>query len=234
MPGRRRGWAEEEARAADETLLVERLARLGNSSGVSVHENRTVLVSVTNAGVLRVHRGFAYASDRVLRGVLAFVDKATSSRERRMAERRIRDFSVDEYVRPTRRPRTRVRLRPGDRQLIARLQQLHQRLNEERFGGALAPIKFRVSHKMRRRLGELAVDPDTHRAAEIAISVRHLRRDGWDEVEHTMLHEMVHQWQAEAGLDIDHGPMFRRKAVEVGVLPRADRLVGADAAACIN
>ncbi len=110
---------------------------------------------------------------------------------------------------------------------------MHERFNAERFGGALSPIKFRISHKMRRRLGELAVDPDTH-ATEIAISVRHLRRDGRGEIEHTVLHEMVHQWQSESGLAIDHGPTFRRKAVEVGVVPRADRLVGTEAAVCTN
>ena len=27
-----------------------------------------------------------------------------------------------------------------------------------------------------------------------------------------MLHEMVHQWQAETGLPVDHGPLFREKA----------------------
>ena len=41
-----------------------------------------------------------------------------------------------------------------------------------------------------------------------------------------MLHEMVHQWQAENGCAIDHGPTFREKAREVGVLPRAKRGVG--------
>jgi hypothetical protein len=38
-----------------------------------------------------------------------------------------------------------------------------------------------------------------------------------------MLHEMVHQWQAETGLKVDHGPTFREKARDVGVLPRARR-----------
>jgi hypothetical protein len=32
-----------------------------------------------------------------------------------------------------------------------------------------------------------------------------------------LLHEMVHQWQAENGLPVDHGAVFRRKAQEVGV-----------------
>jgi hypothetical protein len=40
-----------------------------------------------------------------------------------------------------------------------------------------------------------------------------------------MLHEMVHQWQAESGLRIDHGRTFRRKAREVGVIPAAKRTV---------
>jgi hypothetical protein len=42
-------------------------------------------------------------------------------------------------------------------------------------------------------------------------------------VEHTLLHEMVHQWQAETGVPVDHGPTFRRKARQVGVLPGAKR-----------
>jgi hypothetical protein len=41
-----------------------------------------------------------------------------------------------------------------------------------------------------------------------------------------LLHEMVHQWQAENGLPVDHGAVFRRKAQEVGVLPGARRTVG--------
>jgi FixJ family two-component response regulator len=61
---------------------------------------------------------------------------------------------------------------------------------------------------------------------EIGISRRHLARHSWSEVEHTMLHEMVHQWQAENGYPVDHGPVFRAKAREVGVLPAARRNLG--------
>jgi hypothetical protein len=42
-------------------------------------------------------------------------------------------------------------------------------------------------------------------------------------VEHTMLHEMVHQWQAESGLPVDHGAAFRQKAAELGIQPHASR-----------
>ena len=48
-----------------------------------------------------------------------------------------------------------------------------------------------------------------------------------------MLHEMVHQWQAETGLAVDHGRTFRRKAREArhrAAGPAAPR-PGADEAA---
>jgi hypothetical protein len=86
---------------------------------------------------------------------------------------------------------------------------------------------------MKRRLGELAVDRSTGKAAEIALSRRHVARHPWAEVEHTMLHEMVHQWQAESGSPVDHGPRFRRKARELGVLPQAKRRVTATGTAAL-
>jgi hypothetical protein len=36
---------------------------------------------------------------------------------------------------------------------------------------------------------------------------------------------MVHQWQDEAGFDVDHGAVFRRKARAVGALPVATRVL---------
>jgi SprT-like family len=118
------------------------------------------------------------------------------------------------------------RPQPGDLLLLHRMGQLHQRLNQEHFEGELGSLPLRISGRMRRRLGQLSVDLRTRRPIEIAISRHHLLRHAWAEVEHTMLHEMVHQWQAESGLRVDHGPMFRAKAMVVGVLPRAQRGVG--------
>lgn len=223
----RRSAAELEARQADEALLVRRLEVLGlrGFRVVQVHENRSVLVSVAKRGVLRVHRGYAYASDRVLRAVLAFADPRSKSVERRRAEAEVVAFPVDEFVKPAHRRRRVERLHPGDRDLVRELQRRHQRLNRRYFDGRLAPIRFRLSNRMRTRLGELTVDPRKHRPTEIAISRQHIERDGWDEVEHTLLHEMVHQWQVESGLEVDHGETFRRKAVEVGVVPGARRAV---------
>jgi len=110
--------------------------------------------------------------------------------------------------------------------LLHRLEQLHGRLNSEHFAGALSTLPIRVSGRMRTRLGELSVDLPSGRPIEIALSRRHIVRHPWAEVEHTMLHEMVHQWQAESGIRVDHGPTFRRKAREVGVLAHAKRAVG--------
>jgi hypothetical protein len=104
---------------------------------------------------------------------------------------------------------------------------LHGELNQRHFGGALAEIPIRISSRMKRRLGELTVDTRSGQASEIALSRRHITRHPWAEVEHTMLHEMVHQWQAENGFPVDHRAGFRRKAREVGVLAAAKRRVSA-------
>jgi hypothetical protein len=182
------------------------------------------LVSFTDHGGLRIHRGYAYASDRTLRAVLAFVS-STRRPLRKRAEREVIAFPVDEYVRQRPRRRRRPRLQPGDRKLLAYLNELHQRLNEMHFGGKLAPVEFRISDRMRTRLGEISVVAETGQLIEISISRLHLLHEGWDEVRHTVLHEMIHQWQAESGLEPDHGPVFRRKAQEIGVLPRSHRTV---------
>ena len=75
---------------------------------------------------------------------------------------------------------------------------------------------------MRSRLGHYTCAAHGE-PAEIALSWRHIRRDGWEEARHTLLHEMVHQWQDEGGHAIDHGAKFRAKAREVGVAPFARR-----------
>ncbi len=221
----RRKWVEREARAADEVLLVQRLGRLGLHRTVEVHENSTVLVSLTERGVLRIHRGYAYGSDRILQAILVFVSPTSRRANRKRAERQIVAFPLEEYVKPVVRPRRRRRPRRGDRKLLAELERLHQRLNRRHFGGKLSRIRLRVSDRMRTRLGELAVDAHTHEVGAITISRRHVERDGWEEVEDTVLHEMIHQWQAECRFAIDHGATFRKKATEVGIVPRADRFV---------
>ena len=204
--------------------LADRLATLGlrEIDRVVVHANRTVMLSFSKR-VLRIHRGYAYASDRVLQAVVRFLNPRVPKALRRAAEREFLAFPVEAHAPPRPRPCARERARPGDLVLLHRLAQVHQQLNVRHFGGSLGEVPIRLSSRMRTRLGELAVEIRSGKPLEITISRRHLARHPWSEIEHTMLHEMVHQWQAESGLRIDHGRTFRQKAREVGVLAAAKR-----------
>ena len=208
-------------------LLAHRLTLLGlrDIHSLHTHTNRTVMVSLTASRVLRLHRGYASAPDRVLRAIVRFLDPRVPRAARRWAEREFLAFPVEEYAPPPSRSERRDRPRPGDLALLQRLASLHERFNADHFGGALGVIPIRLSGRMRTRLGEVVVDVRSGRASEIAISRRHVLRHAWAEVEHTMLHEMVHQWQAETGLAVNHGRSFRRKAVELGIEPQARRLL---------
>ena len=214
-----------------DVMLAQRLTALGLRAvaDIRTHTNRAVMVSLTARRVLRVHRGYAFASDHVLAAIIRFLDPRCSRAERRGAEQVFLAFPVEMYVPKSARSRAAERPRPGDLALLHRLSEVHRRFNAEHFAGALGDIPIRLSSRMRVRLGEVSVDLRTGRPIEIAISRLHAVRHGWDEVEHTMLHEMVHQWQAESGLSVDHGPTFRAKAREVGVLPAARRPVAAGA-----
>jgi hypothetical protein len=196
-----------------------------------VHENRTVLVSTGRAGQLRIHRGYAYSSDRILKAIIRFVNAKNRS-ARSDAEREIHSFPIDAQLAP-KRVRRKRRTSRRDRELLGDLERLHFRLNTQLFGGVLSKVPFRLSSRMRTRLGEVTVDPRSPRLLEISISRRHWERDGPTEVEKTLLHEMVHQWQAESGLKVDHGASFKKKAREVGVAPLARRAVERVAAATV-
>jgi hypothetical protein len=209
--------------------LSARLSLLGirGVARIVTHTNRIVMVSLGARGVLRLHRGYAHAPDRVLRAIVRFLDPRLPRAMRRMAERELLDFPVERHAPAPPGPSRRERPRPGDLLLLHRLSQAHERFNGEHFDGALGSLPIRLSSRMRTRLGELSVDVRTGRPMEIAISRRHIARHAWAEVEHTLLHEMVHQWQAETGIPVDHGPTFRHKARQVGVLPGAKRSLGA-------
>lgn len=211
-----------------EELLARRLGLLGlrDVERILTHTNRTVMVSLSARRVLRLHRGYGAAPDRVLRAIVRFLNPRIPRPLRRLAEREFLAFPVEHHAPPPAALPRCDRPQPGDLLLLHRLQQLHRRFNEAHFGGTLGALPLRISGRMRTRLGELSVDLRTGRPIEIAISRRHLTWHPWSEVEHTMLHEMVHQWQAESGLRVDHGSTFRKRARMVGVLPRARRGVG--------
>lgn len=200
--------------------MLARLRRLGlrRIERLTLTSNRSVYVSFKGTE-LRVQQAFVGAPDELLRAIVVFV--CGRGVERRIARRQILTWPI-----PGREPRPRrsERLHPDDRPLVDRLTAQHRRLNEERFGGILSRVRILVSRRMRSRLGHYA-PAAAYGEATIAISRRHIRRHGWDEASDTLLHEMIHQWQEESGLPVDHGPAFRRKAREVGAEPRAKRMV---------
>lgn len=181
--------------------------------------NRNVMVSF-GGGELRVHEGYLGAPEPVLRAIVDFVE-GRSRGERRAAQRIIVGYPVRSPRPAARRERTHA----DDQPMAKQLTEWHGRYNERHFGGRLKPIEIRVSRRMKTRLGHYTAATTGGETAEIAISRTHVRKHGWPEALHTLLHEMVHQWQDESGRTIDHGATFRGKAREVGIEPYARRVL---------
>jgi len=204
--------------------LRARLQRLGLGAQyrVLLTTNRTVVVSYSG-GELRIHNSFLGADEEVWKAIIIFVH-GRNRVARREARRTILEFPVARSNDPPRRRRRPERPHPADIPLIRELSRWHGGYNQERFGGALREIPIRISRRMKSRLGHYSPASEGC-VPEIVLSRRHIRRDGWDEALHTLLHEMVHQWQDEQGLAVDHGASFRAKARAVGITPLACRAV---------
>ncbi len=186
---------------------------------VVLTRNRRTMVSLAG-GVLRVHEGFAAAPPDVHSAIATF---ATSrNRAKRSAARDIIVAYPVPVAPPARRPAAQ---HPDDVPMAARLTLLHAQLNLEHFGGRLDPLEILVSRRLARRLGHYTLRAHAGGRGEIVISRRHVRRDGWPEAIHTLLHEMVHQWQDETGRPVDHGRGFRAKCRAVGIEPAATRML---------
>jgi hypothetical protein len=204
---------------ADELLAQLRQLGLRRITRCRLTRNRNVMVSF-GGGVLRVHEGYLAAPESVLRAIVTFVEGRTRA-DRREAQRLIVAFPVRSPRPAARRERT----HPDDVEMAAQLTGWHARYNARHFDGGLKPIEIRVSRRMKTRLGHYTAATAGGEAAEIAISRAHVRRHGWPEALHTLLHEMVHQWQDETGHTIDHGATFRAKARAVSIAPYARRVL---------
>ena len=203
-------------KSAAELLVRLRARGLTGIDECRLTRNRSVLVSF-RGGVLRVHEGYLTAPESVWRAIVDFV-RARTKGARREAGNRLAEYPLPRSTKPHPREETHA----DDTRLVERLRERRASYNSRHFGDALRPIPIRISRRMKSRLGHYAVATDGGEA-EIVISRRHLRRHGWDEAFHTLLHEMVHQWQDESGLPIDHGRTFRRKCKEVGIAAQATR-----------
>ena len=206
-------------RNAEQLLHRLRVYGIKGITSVRLTSNRAVMVSFKGTE-LRIHRGYLTAPEDVLRAVVRFVQGRTRA-ERQLAQEVILAHPVAAMHRaPVRRP---GRPDPQDPVMLRELAHWHQEYNLRYFGGALNEIPIKLSGRMRSRLGQYTAPTQYGEPAEITISRRHIKRHGWSEALHTLLHEMVHQWQAESGLPIDHGPTFRAKAAAVGIAPQARR-----------
>ncbi|HVE35765.1 MAG TPA: SprT-like domain-containing protein [Gemmatimonadaceae bacterium] len=201
---------------AVELLVRLRMLGLRRIDDCRLTRNRNVMVSFQGKS-LRVHEGYLTAPLDVHEAIVRFIEGRTRA-ERRAARRQIVSFKVETPPQTRRREQT----HPDDEPLSLKLGEWHERFNAEHFGGTLRTIPVRVSRRMRSRLGHYSAANGSE-GAEIAISRRHLRRHGWHEALQTLLHEMVHQWQDESGLPIDHSRRFRAKAREVGIEAAAKR-----------
>jgi hypothetical protein len=216
------GFDDKPPQTAEELEERLRMLGLGTMHRVKLTRNRTVVVS-HGRGELRIHASFLTAPEEVWRAIVEFVH-ARSKLKRLEARAKILAFPVELPDDAAVRRRAPEKTDPRDEPLLEELLRLHSRYNAELFDGKLKSVAIRVSRRMRRRLGHYS-PADEFGAAEIAISRRHIRRDGWDEAAHTLLHEMVHQWQDEHGHALNHGASFRKKAREVGITPAACRAV---------
>lgn len=200
--------------------LVAELRAFGVPASIPIvlHRNRRVMLSLKPRSGLRVHAGYAAAPDEVVAAIATWARPWVRRTVRREAARVFMRFSVHPEGPPPRKRRP-ERAEPGDEALLMTLRALQAELNLSWFGGALALIPIELSGRMRRKLGHY--EPSSIGDPIIAISRRHLERGPWASVRDTLLHEMVHQWQDQSGLPVDHGPGFRRKARELGIEPRA-------------
>src|SRR6202049_3660526 len=196
--------------------LRARLMHLGLGTQYRVRRttNGTVVVSYSG-GELRIHHSFLGADEEVWRAVIVFVHGRTRV-VRNAARRTILEFPVARSSPAPRRKPSPERTTPTDLPFIRELSRWHAAYNDERFGGALRTIPIRISRRMKSRLGHYSPTSQDCEA-EIVISRRHIRRDGWEEALHTLLHEMVHQWQGEEGLVVHHRWDFWAHSARGGV-----------------
>ena len=211
------------------TELFGRLRALGlkGFDSCRLTRNRTVMVSFSGRE-LRIHEAFLTAPPEVLASIVTFACGRTRA-HRAAARRAILAYPIE---RPPPVPRARERMHPNDTPLVRELERWHDEYNRLHFGGQLGKVAIRVSRRMKSRLGHYSAVRGDEDRAEIVISRRHIRRHGWPEALHTLLHEMVHQWQDEHGHIIDHGPVFRARARAVGITPSARRLLATGKRPC--
>jgi len=208
----------------DAKEMRERLVRHGLDPRYRLRltSNRTVFVSYSSDEV-RVQQGFLRAPDDVMRAIVQFV-QTRSRADRNRATRLLLSFPIENESSSGHAPRRAPeKTHPDDEAMAERLRCAHKSFNREKFDGILGTPPIRVSRRMKSRLGHYTHREPSGEGGEIVISRRHIKRHGWAEAMDTLVHEMIHQWQDETVLPVDHGRQFRAKARSIGISPQARR-----------
>lgn len=111
------------------------------------------------------------------------------------------------------------------KETLGRLYVLYHDTNERYFGGLLplVPIYFAPNLKPGKTETTAYLWTDDYEGVPRYIVVReeHALQDPWPSVQDTLLHELIHVWQASRGHKVNHGPTFKKMAARLGVAATA-------------
>ncbi len=111
---------------------------------------------------------------------------------------------------------------------LGRLYVLYHETNILRFSGLLpaVPIFIRPNVRRARTAGRVMIaytetNGATGSPRQIVVLESHALSSPWSAVKDTMLHEMIHVWQAQRGEAPGHGDSFRQMARQLRISDRA-------------
>lgn len=105
------------------------------------------------------------------------------------------------------------------RDVRGRLYAEYHEVNQRHFAGLLPTVPIHI--RTLTEFGHLWTDDHTGQPRYIVIQEHHALTDSWEKVRDTLLHEMVHVWQAAQGYRTGHGPDFKARAKALGCDGRA-------------
>jgi hypothetical protein len=226
----------ESVRPAAEAVLLVALRKRGLQRLERIHfrANRTRLLSLSaDRRTLNAHTCFRDAPPEILDAIARFFAGPRGSPAVQDALAAIRGWEgTREGLRRARAaaPELAGRQLPrpghccGTTRQRAYLDELYDRMNQERFAGVLLRVPLRLSARMRRRLGHVRFWRDAdgrRRVVELALNPDLLLEGNEEQLIDTLVHEMAH---IDAWLRYGHrghGPPWKRIARAVGCVPRA-------------
>ena len=108
---------------------------------------------------------------------------------------------------------------------LGRLYVVYHEANERHFAGLLPALPIRIEKAARPGKVEtqayLWCDDFTGQPRYIIMDERTALGADWPTVRATLIHEVIHVWQAVQGRKVSHDAAFRAKAKELGISERA-------------